>query len=438
MHRPEPNPRQMIRRLELAGYAIIAVLFGGVGVWAATSHIAGAVIARGSIAVQSNVKKVQHLTGGVVAAINVRDGDSVKAGQVLVRLDDTVARSTVGVVRAQLDELEARQARLIAERDNAGDIAFPADLLARQNGRQLVATLGGERKLFESRRAAKIGERAQLEERIAQAKQEIAGLEAQRAAKDQEMAFIGEELVAVTSLYEKNLVALSRLMQLRRDKARLAGERGQYVAAIARAKGKISETELQIIQLDKDFRTGVLKDLREAQGKIAELTERLIAAQDQLKHIDIRAPQDGIVNQLAVHTVGGVIANGEVLLEIVPQNDTLIIEAKVNPRDIDQVRIGEKAIVRVMAGEERTNPDMTGKVMFVSADLTRERTGTGAEQAFYKVRISLPAEEVQRLNGLKLMPGMPAEAFIQTYARTPLEYLIKPLKDQMARTFRER
>lgn len=438
MRKPEPNPRQMIRRLELTGYAIIAVLFGGVGVWAATSHIAGAVIAPGTIVVQSNVKKVQHLTGGVVAAINVDDGDFVKAGQVLIRLDDTLARSTVGVVRAQLDELEARQARLIAERDDADEISFPADLLARQGERQLAATLAGEQKLFESRRAAKIGQRAQLRERISQAKQEIAGLESQLKAKKEETKFISEELAAVNSLYSKKLVAISRLMQLQRDKARLAGEQGKYVAQIARAKVKISETELQIIQLDKDFRTEVLKDLRNTQGKIAELTERLVAAQDQLKHIDIRAPRDGVVNQLAVHTVGGVVAKGEVLLEIVPQNDTLIIEAKVNPRDIDQVRVGEDAVVRIAAGEERANPDLTGKVIWVSADLTREPTSYGPERPFYKTRISLPAEEVKRLKDLKLIPGMQAEVFIQTYARTPLAYLIKPLKDQMARTFRER
>ncbi len=438
MSRPEPNPRQMIRRLEITGYIIIALLFGGVGVWAATSHIAGAVIAPGTIVLQSNVKKVQHLTGGVVAAINVHDGDFVKAGQVLVRLDDTVARSTVGVVQAQLDELQARQARLIAERDDADMITFPADLLARQGERQLAATLAGEQKLFESRRAAKIGQRAQLQERVAQAKEEIAGLEAQLKAKKEETAFISEELTAVTSLYSKNLVSISRLMQLRRDKARLHGEQGQYVAQIARAKVKISETELQIIQLDKDFRTEVLKDLRDTQGKIAELTERLVAAQDQLKHVDIRAPRDGIVNQLSVHTVGGVIANGEVVMEIVPQNDTLIIEAKVNPRDIDQVRVGEDAVVRIAAGEERANPDLTGEVIWVSADLSRERDGIGPERAFYKARISLPAKEVKQLNALKLIPGMQAEVFIQTYARTPLEYLIKPLKDQMAHTFRER
>jgi HlyD family secretion protein len=228
-------------------------------------------------------------------------------------------------------------------------------------------------------------------------------------------------------------------MQLQRDKARLSGERGQYIAEIARAKGKISETALQIIQIDKDFSTDVLKDLRDAQGKIAELTERLIAARDQLKRVDILAPQDGVVNQLSVHTVGGVVGNGEVLMEIVPRHDNLIIEAKVEPRDIDQLAVGAAAWVRIMAGEERANPDLTGKVILVSADLTRERPTTSVpEKAFYTVKVSLSPEEVSRLGNLKLLPGMQAEVFIQTYARTPLEYLIKPLKDQMARTFRER
>lgn len=435
----EVDPRQTMRRLELAGYALILLLFGGAGVWATTTHIAGAVIAPGTIVVQSNVKKVQHPTGGVVAKIFVHDGDRVVAGQVLVRLDDTVARATVGVVRAQLDELKARQARLITERDEGGEISFPADLLGRQSETQLAATLAGERKLFESRSTAKLGQRSQLQQRVSQAREEIRGLEAQLVGKEQELALIDIELVGVNDLYKKNLVSISRLMQLQRDKARLLGERGRYMAEIARARGKISETELQIIQLDKDFRTEVLKDLRDAQGKISELTERLAAAQDQLKRIDIRAPQDGVVNQLNVHTVGGVIANGELLMEIVPRNDTLIIEAKVEPRDIDQVSTGADAVVRILAGEERANPDLTGKVTLVSADLKRERSAVGtAERAYYVVRVSLSKEQVERLVDLRLVPGMPAEAFIQTYPRTPLQYLIKPLTDQMARAFRER
>jgi HlyD family secretion protein len=435
----DENPMRAVRRLELAGFGLIALLFGVAGVWAATTHIAGAVIASGTIVVQSNVKKVQHPTGGVVDAINVHEGDEVKAGEVVVRLDDTVARSTVGVVRVQLDELMARQARLIAERDEADHVAFPPALLARKDEQQLGATLAGEERLFESRRTAKVGQRSQLEQRVAQSHEEIRGLEAQQAGKEQEIAYIEKELTGVTELWDKNLVAINRLMQLQRDKARLTGEHGALIAEVARANGKISETELQIIQVDKDFSSDVLKDLRETQGKIAELTERLVGAEDQLKRVNILAPQDGLVHQLSVHTIGGVIANGEVLMEIVPRNDELIIEAKIDPRDIDQVKTGADALVRIMAGEERANLDLNGKVILVSADLTRDRPATGTpERAYYTVRVSLAKQEVARLGVVKLLPGMQAEIFVQTYPRTPIEYLIKPLKDQMARTFRER
>lgn len=433
------NPMRTVRRLELTGYALLALLFGGAGVWASTAHIAGAVIAPGSVVVRSNVKKVQHPTGGVVAEIDVHDGDHVKAGQVVVRLDATVARATVGVVQVQLDELRARLARLMAERDDADHVTFPADLEARDGDAQIAGTLAGERKLFESRRLAKTGQRSQLEERVAQSNQEIRGLEAQQTAKEQEISLIDTELKGVNELWDRNLVAITRLMQLRRDRARLSGEQGQYVAEIARAKGKISETELQIIQLDKDFTTDVLKDLRDAQGKIAELTERLVAAQDQLKRVDIVAPQDGVVDQMTVHTVGGVIEKGEVLMQIVPRGDELIVEAKVEPRDIDQVKLGADAVVRIQAGEERVNPDMTGKVILVSADLSHDKAASGlAERSYYMIRVSLPPDELARLNGLKLLPGMQAEVFIQTYARTPLQYIIKPLRDQMTRVFRER
>ena len=235
-------------------------------------------------------------------------------------------------------------------------------------------------------------------------------------------------------------MAILRYMQLQRDQAKLRGEHGQFIAEIARARGKISETELQIIQLDQDFRTELLKDLREAQGKIAELRERRTSAEDQLKRVDIRAPQSGVVHQLAVHTVGGVIGAGETIMLIVPRADTLIVEAKVAPQDIDQVALGATAAVRIMAGNQRTLPDMMGKVFHISADLTRESQQPGTQPAppSYQVRISLPEEEVRRLGDLRLQPGMPTEAFIQTNARTPLQYLLKPLREQIARTFRER
>jgi HlyD family secretion protein len=431
----DESPKRLIRRLNLVGLAFGAVLIGGIGGWAATSELAGAVIAPGNIVVESYTKKVQHPYGGIVAAIQVRDGDQVQEGQVLVRLDDTVTRATLGVVRSQLDELVARQARLLAERDGADKIAFPDELYTRSSQTQVAASIAGEEKLFEARRQTRMGQRAQLRERVAQINEEIRGLTAQYQAKENEIRLIGEELVGVEDLFKKNLVSIVRYMQLQRDQARIKGEYGQFVADIARARGKISEIELQIIQLDQDFRTEVLRDLREAQGKIAELRERLTAAEDQLRRIEIKAPLAGTVHQLSVHTIGGVIANGETIMQIVPRTDDLVVEAKVAPHDIDQVLPGANVIIRIMAGNQRTTPDVNGILTYVSADLTREQQ---TNQAYYVVRASLPQDEVKRLSDIKLIPGMQAEAFIQTQERTPLQYLLKPLRDQIARTFRER
>ena len=431
------DPRGAIRKLNRIGLALVVVLVGGVGGWAATSQLSGAVIAPGTVVVESNVKKVQHPTGGVVGEIFVKEGGEVEVGQVVLRLDDTVTKATLGVVRSQLDELMARQARLLAERDDAEAVTFPEELTRRDAA--VATALAGEARLFESRRTARTGQRAQLRERVAQTNEEIRGLSAQQAAKESEIELIGKELIGVTDLYQKNLVSISRFTQLQRDQTRLLGERGQLIADSARARGKISETELQIIQLDQDFRTEVLKDLRDAQGKIAELKERVTAADDQLKRVELRAPQSGVVHQLSVHTVGGVIGNGETIMQIVPRADELVVEAKVAPQDIDQVTLGTHVTVRIMAGNQRTAPELTGVITRVSADLTREQQQSSQPPpAYYTVRIALPADQVTRLKDIRLVPGMPAEAFIQTHDRTPLQFLLKPLQEQIARTFRER
>jgi HlyD family secretion protein len=432
----EQDPRRVIRKLNLLGLATVVLLVGGIGGWAATSQLTGAVIAPGTLVVETNIKKVQHPTGGIVGELLVREGDTVEQGQIVMRLDDTVTRATLGVVRSQLDELTAREARLLAERDGADEIVFPEDLAKRKNERSVGVAITGEEKLFQSRRSARTGQRAQLRERIAQSNEEIRGLTAQQEAKENEIKFIGEELTGVSQLYKQNLVSIQRFMALQRDQARVGGERGVLIAEIARARAKISETELQIIQLDQDFRTEVLRDLREAQGKIAELKERITAAEDQLKRVDIRAPQSGFVHQLAVHTVGGVIGNGETVMQIVPAADKLVVEAKVAPQDIDQVVPGSATTVRIMAGNQRTMIDLTGEITYIAADLTKEKDQPNL--IYYQVRASIPESEVRRLENLKLVPGMPAELFIQTHERTPLEYLLKPLQEQIARTFRER
>ena len=435
MSKTAQDPRRVIRRLNLWGFVLIVLFVGGVGGWAATSQLAGAVIGSGTLVVESSAKKVQHPTGGIVGEIFVKDGSAVEEGQIVIRLDDTVPKATLGVVRSQLDEALARETRLLAERDGTEQLTFPEELTSRQHEKTVAAATAGEEKLFESRRSARAGQKSQLRERIAQSNEEIRGLTAQQNAKASEIKFIGEELAGVTKLYAQNLVTIVRFNQLQRDQARLEGERGQFVAEMARARAKISETELQILQLDQDFRTEVLKDLRDTQGKIAELRERVITAVDQLKRVDIRAPQTGVVHQLAVHTVGGVIANGETIMLIIPRADELVVEAKVAPQDIDQIAIGAATTARIMAGNQRTTPEINGRIIMIAADLTKEQQ---TNQTYYLVRATLPEDQVRLLEGLKLLPGMPVEMFIQTQDRTPLEFLLKPLRDQFARTFRER
>jgi len=433
------DPRGDIRRLNFIGLGAVMLLFGGVGSWAATAELAGAVIASGSVVVESNVKKVQHPTGGVVGKIFVHEGATVEEGDILIRLDDTVPRATLGVVQMQLDELLAREARLEAERDDAKEITFAETLVNRGDLPSVASAIAGERKLFQSRRAALLGQRSELEERIAQSEEEIKGYSAQQAAKEAEIGLISKELVGVTNLWNQNLVSISRLSTLQRDKARLEGERGQFIAEIAKARGKISETQLQIIRVDQEFRTDVLKELREAQGKIAELKERRTAAEDQLKRIDIRSPQSGTVLQLAVHTAGEVVSNAQTIMEIVPKADRLVIDAKVAPQDIDQLALGAKASVRIMAGDQRAAPVLFGELTRISADVTRDPSSQGAPAPpYYGVRVSLKRNDFHGASELQLLPGMQAEVFVETYARTPLQYLLKPLREQIARTFRER
>ena len=427
--------RYSIRRHLIVGLAVVVLLAGGLGGWASTAQISGALIAPGLVVVESSVKKVQHPTGGVVGELRAKDGDLVKAGDVVVRLDDTVTKASLAIVTKNLDGLLARAARLEAEQRGLDMIVFPKTLTNRADDPDVKTVMASESKLFEVRVNGRIGQKAQLRERVTQLNEEIAGLTAQERAKDQEIALVEKELIGVRDLYEKHLVQLTRLTTLERDMARLSGERAQYVAARAQAKGKITETELQIIQVDKDMISDVSKDLRETNDKIGEFVERKVTAEDQLRRVDIRAPQDGMVLQSTVHTVGGVITAGDAIMLIVPQTDDLQVEAKVNPQDIDKLQVGQKTLLRLSAFNQRTTPELNGVVTRVSPDVTTDqRTG----QSYYTIRVSMPPEEVARLGDVKLIPGMPVEAFVQTGDRTMLSYLIKPLSDQLMRAFRER
>ena len=427
--------QRSIHRHMAAGIIVVAMLAGGVGGWAATAGLSGALIAQGSIVVDSNVKKVQHPTGGVVGEVRVHDGDHVKAGEIVVRLDDTVTRANLAIVAKGLDELAARKARLVAERDGAEVIVFPAEFLARSDEPTVANALTNERKLFELRRSARVGQKAQLQQRILQLEEEIRGFVAQQDAKSREITLIARELEGVRDLWKKNLVPLTRLTALEREAARIEGERAQLIASVAQAKGKMVETQLQIIQIDQDLSSEVAKDMREVDGKMGEFVERKVTAEDQLKRIDIRAPQDGTVLQSTVHTVGGVITAGDPIMLVVPGADNLMVEAKFNPQDVDQLQLGQSAILRFSAFNQQTTPEIRGTVTRISADTTTDqRTG----QSYYVIRIAMPIEEILRLGDVKLIPGMPVEAFVQTGERTVLSYLVKPLRDQLMRAFREK
>jgi HlyD family secretion protein len=429
------NARRSIRLHLIVGLVVVLILAGGFGGWASTVPISGALIAPGSVVVDSNVKKVQHPTGGVVGEVRVRDGDVVKAGDVVVRLDETVVKASLAIVVKTLNGLWARAARLEAEQRGADKIVFPRMLTDQANDPDVRDVMASETKLFEVRVNGRTGQKAQLRERVTQLDEEIAGLQAQEAAKDKEIALVEKELVGVRQLYDQHLVQLTRLTTLERDAARLAGERAQYIASRAQAKGKITETELQIIQVDKDMVSEVSKDLRETNDKIGEFVERKVTAEDQLRRIDIRAPQDGVVLQSTVHTVGGVITAGDAIMMIVPKADDLSVEAKVNPQDIDKLQVGQKTLLRMSAFNQRTTPELNGVVTRVSADVTTDqRTG----QSYYTIRVSMPPEQVARLGDVKIIPGMPVEAFVQTGDRTMLSYLMKPLSDQLMRSFREK
>jgi HlyD family secretion protein len=427
--------RSSIRMHLIVGLSVVVLLGGGLGGWASTAEISGALIAPGSIVVESSVKKVQHPTGGVVGEVRAHDGDLVKAGDIVVRLDDTVTKANLAIVTKNLNGLLARAARLQAEQQGLDKIVFPKSLLDQAADPDVRDVMASESKLFDVRTTGRTGQKAQLRERVTQLKEEIQGLVAQAQAKDLETALVDKELVGVRQLYDQHLVQLTRLTTLERDSARLAGEKAQYTASMAQARGKITETELQIIQIDKDMISDVSKDLRETNDKIGEYVERKVTAEDQLRRVDIRAPQDGMVEQSTVHTVGGVISAGDAIMMIVPQADDLQVEAKVNPQDIDKLQIGEKTLLRLSAFNQRTTPELNGQVIRVSPDVTTDqRSG----QSYYTIRVSMPPEEVARLGEVKLIPGMPVEAFVQTGDRTMLSYLIKPLRDQLMRAFRER
>ena len=423
-----------IRANILFGLAVSVLLVGGIGAWAATTKLAGAVIASGTVVVESNAKKVQHQTGGIVGEILVREGDRVSAGDVIVRLDETMTRANLQIISQQYDRTVARQARLQAERLGLAEIKFPGELAQRAADPDVETVLAGEKALFESRAKALVGLKSQLEARSAQLKQQIEGLTAQRKAMDELATLVERDYNSLQTLYEKKLVSLERVSQLQLELSRLKGESGRLAAAIAETDGKISETKLQAIQVDEDMRKDVNEELRELDGKEVELVERKVVAKDQLTRTEIRAPLSGFVQELAVHTVGGVIAPGETLMLIVPEQDQLVIDAMVAPASIDDIKPGQPVSIRFPAFDVATTPECKGTVQRVSADLIKDPQ---RQVSYFVARSTLDDQKACLKDARRLQPGMPAEVHIQTGERNVWSYVLKPLTDQMHRAFRE-
>jgi len=415
-----------------AGVTLGLMLFVGAGGWAATAQLTGAIIAPGMVKVDQNLKSIQHRDGGIISEIAVREGDFVTKGQVMLRLDDAETRAELSIVRTQLVELTAKQARLMAERDNLDTIMMSAELSARTG--DFPHVFFGEKRMFEGNRQNRNSQKEQLVLGIDQLGEEIKGLESQRDAKIDEIALVKTEHGKIKGLTDKRLIETSRKYIIDREMAKLLGERGEVEANIARAKARMGEIRLQIIAIDETARTEAQRELSAIEPKLSELRERRVAIEDRLARADIRAPLSGTVNELAVHTIGGVITPAEKLVTLVPADAALKIEAKLSPTDIDQVFVGQPAKLRFSAFNQRTTPELHGRIAYVSA-ATSSDPSTG--QVYYLADVIVPSEELEKLGDSKLLPGMPVEVFVSTEERTAMSFLSKPLADQFNRAFRE-
>lgn len=417
------------------GMVTLALLVGGFGYWSVGTVIDGAIVAPGQLEVEQMRQVVQHPDGGVVAEIAVEDGQKVKAGDVLIRLDGTLLQSELSIVEGQLFELMARRGRLEAERDGLDTITFPAELIdIAKTDTEAADLMQGQQRLFDARRETVEKQTEQLGKRAQQTRSQIEGVEAQITALSSQLKLIAQERASVEELYKKGLAQVSRLLSLEREEARLQGQVGELTAAKASSEGRVTEIELEVLRLAAARREEANTQLRDVGFRELELVERRAALSERMSRLDITAPVSGIVLGLAVTTPRAVVRPAEPLLFLVPQDRPLVIYAQVSPVHIDQVHVGQDARLVFSAFSSRTTPELEGKVIMVSADaLKDERTGG----TYYRAEVLPNPGEIEKLEGLQLVPGMPVESFIKTDARTPLAYLVKPFTDYFNRAFRE-
>ena len=426
---------QELRRWRRIGLAILAATFGVSILWSLLAPLSSAVVASGIVKVDSSRKRIQHQEGGVIRSIGVRDGDRVKAGQVLVTLDETRAGASFGVLQAEHDSALAEQARLMAERDEKATIQWPPELLARERDPKVAEIIASQRSLFEARRSSLLGQVGILDRQIVSKQSEIQGLMAQQQSKERQLESMQVELAGLNDLVGKGMVEKTRIRNVEREIARLDGERGEHVSNIAALRSQIAEKELQKFQIRKSFREEVVSDLKTAQAATFDFVERMSTAKYVLENTEIRSPVDGTVVDLKAHTEGGVIAPGEVLMEIVPSGDRLIVEARVRPEDVDRVGTGLDAGIRLHAFDRRKTPEVDGRVTYVSADVIEDaKLGT----AYFMVRIEVPPEQMARLGENRVQPGMLADVFVRTGERTFFGYLLDPITASFSKAWRER
>lgn len=416
------------------GLAAIAICFGGLAAWSVLAPLSSAAIAPGALVVEGNRKTVQHLEGGIVKEILVRDGDRVEAGQPLMLLDTTQTIASLKLLHGRFAQSRALEARLEAERDGRERLEFPDDLetLAREDA-DVALALAGQRRIFEARRASLQGQLSILQNRIAQSKIQIAGLSQQEQSKAQQAQLFARELDGIRQLFERGVASGKQVLALERDLARLNGERGETVAQISQVRQAIGESNLQIHQIQKSFDESVAAELKDAQAQVFEALEKLNVVRDTQARQTLKAPAAGKIVDLAVHTVGGVVQPGAKILDIVPDEEALVVEARVSPADIDGLQEGLPADLRFVGLRGQSIPVVGGTVSRVSADrMVNPRT----EQPYFVVRVSVSPEGRETLAGHRLVPGLPVEAIINKGERTLLSYFLQPFTDVMSKALR--
>jgi HlyD family type I secretion membrane fusion protein len=431
------SPMKTARSAIIAGCVILLVVVVGFGGWATTVHIASAAIGQGTIGVSLRRQVVQHLEGGIIAELRVVEGSFVKAGDLLIRLDDTRLRSNYELYRNQFLNALGEKARLEAQRDDMPEIKFPRELLSDGDNDKVGAIVRAQTNIFNQTREYLRGQEGIKREQEAVLLSEIDALGAQKAAEERKLALIKDELTGVEDLYSKGLEKKPRLLSLQRSSAEIDGNIGQHASRIAKARQSISELHAQLIDVKNKSMNEVVTQLRDTEAKLGEVTQRLRAAEDSLNRVEIRAPLTGYVVNLQYVTIGGVIEPGKPILELVPSDDLLLIETRFEPKDIDALRPGLPAEVTLLTFNRREFPTISGKLIMVSADALTDRTTPNAIP-YYSGRVVLDREELDRLPDVRLVPGMPVQVMVKVGERTPFSYLIDPIQRSMHRALRER